>query len=51
MAASGGRNVLYWYAYRRYPTRLHKVYLGTSTDLTFTRLTEVARQRADMVIE
>ncbi len=34
----------YWYAYRRRGGKLHKAYLGRSSDLTLERLSEVARR-------
>ncbi len=46
---SGGRNVLYWYAYRRHKNKLHTVYLGKSEDLSLARLVEVARQLAEVL--
>jgi len=41
----------YWYAYRRHNGKLHKLYLGRTTDLTVTRLDDVAAQLAALLAE
>jgi hypothetical protein len=39
----------FWYAFRRSSSRLHKVYLGRTEDLTMDRLVEVARKLDEKV--
>ena len=42
-------NGVFWYAFRRYRKQLYKAYLGRPSDLTSTRLLEVAQQLAEKV--
>jgi LuxR family maltose regulon positive regulatory protein len=39
----------YWYAYRKQASKLHKMYLGRSEELTSARLVEVAQRLSDQV--
>ncbi|MGZ6365551.1 MAG: LuxR C-terminal-related transcriptional regulator [Ktedonobacteraceae bacterium] len=41
----------YWYAYRRVGSKLTKKYLGRTTDLTLTRLEEIAALFADQKVD
>jgi hypothetical protein len=40
-------NGVFWYAFRRYHTRLYKAYLGRPPDLSYARLLLVAQQLAE----